>query len=80
MNNLNPLQLLSMLKSSNPQDVARQIIQQNFPSDPVMQNLLKMAENGDEKGIQQFATQFFNSQGKNFNSEMNNLMNTLKNL
>lgn len=78
MNNLNPNQLLSLLKSGNPQQVATQIIEQNYSSDPLMQNLLKMAKNGDSKGIQQFATQFFKSQGTDLNSEMNKLMNSLK--
>ena len=80
MNNLNPMQLLGMLKSGNPQEVATQIIQQNFSSDPMMQNLLKMAQSGNEQGIKQFATQFFSSQGRDFNSEMNNLMSALKNM
>lgn len=39
---LNPMQLLSMLKGGNPQAVAEQIIQQNFPNDPTMQNILQM--------------------------------------
>lgn len=79
MNNLNATQLLNTLKSGNPQTVATQIIQQNFSSDPMMQNLLKMAQNGDEQGLRQFATQFFSSQGRDFNSEMNSFLSTLKN-
>ena len=78
MNGLNPMQLLGMLKSGNPQQVAMQIIQQNFPSDPMMQNLVKMAEEGNINGLQQYATQLFGSQGKDFNSEMNNLMSIIK--
>lgn len=78
MNNLNPTQLLSMLKSGNPQQVATQIIEQNYKSDPLMQNLLQMAQSGNVQGIQQFATQFFKNQGTDLTSEMNNLMNTLK--
>lgn len=79
MNNLNPSQLLSMLKSGNPQAVATQIIQQNYSSDPVLQNLLKMAQDGNEQGIKQFANEFFSSQGKNLNTELNNLFAALKN-
>ena len=79
MNNLNVTQLLNILKSGNPQLVATQIIQQNFSSDPMMQNLLKMAQNGDEQGLRQFATQFFSSQGRDFSSEMNSFLSTLKN-
>ena len=79
MNNVNPMQMISMLRSNNPQQVARQIIQQNFSGDPVMQNLLQMAESGNQQGIQQFAKQFFSSHGTNLETEMNNLMSALKN-
>lgn len=79
MNNVNPMQMISMLRSNNPQQVARQIIQQNFAGDPVMQNLLQMAESGNQQGIQQFAKQFFSSHGTNLETEMNNLMSALKN-
>ena len=77
---LNPMQLLSMLKGGNPQAVAEQIIQQNFPNDPTMQNILQMGQKGDTQGLQQFARQFLGQQGKDFNSEMSNLMNMIKGL
>lgn len=80
MNNLSMMQLLSMLKTGNPEQVATQIIKKNFSSDPLMQNLLKMANEGNTQGLQQFATQFFQSQGTNLNSEMNNLMKVIKQL
>ena len=78
MNNLNPMQLLGMLKNGNPQDVAKQIIKQNFSSDPLMQNLLKMAESGNEQGLKQFAFNFFKSQGSSLEKEMTNFMNVLQ--
>lgn len=77
---LNPMQLLGMLKGGNPQAVAEQIIQTNFPNDPTMQNLLQMGRKGDTKGLQQFAQQFLGQQGKDFNSEMGNFMNMMKGL
>lgn len=78
MNNLNPTQLLTLLKSGNPQQVATQIIEQNYKSDPFMQNLLQMARSGNIQGIQQFATQYFKNQGTDLNTEMNNLIDALK--
>ena len=78
MNNINPLELMMSLKSGNPQQIATKIIEENFASDPMMQQLLQMAQKGDEKGVQNFATQFFNSHGIDFNYEMKNFMNTLK--
>lgn len=75
---LNPMQLLGMLKGGNPQVVAEQIIQQNFSNDPMMQNLLKMGQKGDIQGLQQFAQQFLRQRGKDFNTEMSNLMSAIK--
>ena len=74
MASLNPIQLLMLLKSGNPRQVAESIIQNNFPNDPKMQNLLQMGMKGDTQGLQQFAQQYLSQQGEDFNSEMNNLM------
>jgi len=74
---LNPMQMLNLLKGGNPQEVAQQIIQTNFPNDPMMQNLLQMGQKGDIKGVEQFAQNFLSQQGKNFNEEMNNFMNLM---
>lgn len=80
MATLNPMQLISLLKGGNPQVVVQQIIQQNFPNDPTMQNLLKLGQQGDVKSLEQFAQQFFSQRGLDFNSEMKNLMSIMKNL
>lgn len=80
MATLNPMQLIMMLKQGNPQQVAQQIIQNNFPNDPNMQNLLQMGQRGDVQGLQQIAQQMLGSQGKDFKTEMDNLMNTMKHL
>jgi hypothetical protein len=78
MANLNPFQLLSMIRSGNPQIIAQQLFQNNFPSDPSMQNLMQMAQKGDSQGIQRFAQQYFGAQGKDFNTELNNFMRLIK--
>lgn len=57
MANLNPMQLLLMLKNGNPQAVAEQIINQNFPNNPQMQQLLQMGKQGNTKGLEQIAQQ-----------------------
>lgn len=80
MASLNPMQLLLMLKSGNPQAVAEQIIAQNFPNNPQMQQLLQMGRAGNTKELQQIAQQILGQQGKDFNTEMNNLLNMTKNL
>lgn len=80
MANLNPMQLLLMLKNGNPQAVAEQIINQNFPNNPQMQQLLQMGKQGNTKGLEQIAQQILGQQGKDFNTEMNNLLNMTKKL
>ena len=74
MANLNPMQLLSMIRSGGPRAVAQQLFQNNFSSNSDMQNLMQMANRGDSQGIQRFAQQFFKQQGRDFNSELNSLM------
>lgn len=80
MANLNILQLLSQIKKGNPRTVAEQIIQTNYANDPMMQNLLRMGQNGDTKGLEQFATQYFGQQGRDFQTEMQNFLNTVQNM
>lgn len=78
MANLNPIQLLSMIRSGGPQAVAQQLFQNNFSSNGDIQNLMQMANRGDSQGIQRFAQQFFGRQGRNFNTEFSNFMQLIK--
>ena len=77
MANLNPMQLLSMIRNGGPQMVAQQLFQNNFSSNADMQNLMQMANRGDSQGIQRFAQQFFGQQGRDFNSEFSNFLNLI---
>lgn len=77
---LNPNQLLAMLKEDNPQAVAQQIIRTNFANDPMMMNVLQMGQKGDIQSLKQFAQQYLSQQGRNFDDEMNKLMQAIKGL
>lgn len=76
---MNPMQMMMMLKNGNPRDVAMQIIQTNYPNDPQMLNLIRMAERGDTQNLQTIAQNMLGAQGKNFSAEMNNLMQAVRN-
>lgn len=80
MANVNPMQLISMLRGGNPQTIAMQLVKQNFPNDPTMNSLIEMGQKGDVKGVEEFAKQYFGQQGKNFEQEMSNFMQMLKGL
>lgn len=77
MNQMNPMNLMMMLKNGNPRQVAMQIIQNNYPNDPRMNQLIQMADRGDIQGLQKIAEQVFGAQGKNFSAEMSNLMQSI---
>lgn len=78
--NLNPIQLMQMLRQGNPKAVAQQIIQTNYPNDPNMQQLLQLGMKGDTNTLSQIAQQIFSQQGRDFNIELQSLINTTKNL
>lgn len=78
--NLNPMQLMQMLRQGNPKAVAQQIIQTNYPNDPNMQQLLQLGMKGDTNTLSQIAQQIFSQQGRDFNVELQSLINTTKNL
>ena len=79
MATMNPMNLMMMLKQGNPRQVAMQIIQNNYPNDPRMNQLIQMADRGDVQGLQKIAEQMLGAQGKSFSAEMSNLMRSLNN-
>lgn len=74
MSVLNPLSLLAQIQQGNPRDVAQQIIQTNYRNDPMMQSILQMGLNNDTKGLEQMARQLLGQQGRDFDTELANLM------
>ena len=78
MANLNPMMIMNLLRCGNPEEAVAQIIRNSYPNDPTMLNLYNMGKKGDFQGIQQFAQQMFAKEGRDFNQEMNNFMNALR--
>ena len=67
----NPLQFINMLKSiKNPKQAVINMIKSN--NNPMLKNLVEMAEKGDTKGVENFARNFYAQQGKDFDQEFNN--------
>ena len=79
MSILNPM-MLTILKQGDPRMVVQQIIQTNYPNDPMMKQLYQMGINNDTQGLQQFARQFFSQQGRDFDAEYNNLLAQLRSM
>ena len=59
----------------NPQQAMIQMLKNN--SNPMAQNVLKMAENGQYEDIEKFARNVVSEQGKDFDTEISNFKNMI---
>ena len=67
----NPMQFMNMLKSiKSPKETVINMVKSN--NNPMLKNLVEMAENGDTKGVENFARNFYAQQGRDFDQEFNN--------
>ena len=71
MPNQNPLtQFIQMMRNGgNPQQMIMNMLQQQAGDSPLGQNLLKMAQNNDGKGIEQIARNLCAQRGLDFDKE-----------
>lgn len=76
--NMNPMQLMGLLKGKNPQEMAMSMIKNSNINDPMINQLLQLAQSGDINSMNKIAEHFFKGQGLDFNNEFNNFMSMLK--
>lgn len=76
---MNPLQMIKLAMSGgkNPQEIVKQMIGNN--NNPIIQNLVKMAENGDYKGVENVARNMLKEQGRDFDAEIKDFQNLIGN-
>lgn len=73
----NPIQFMNMLKGiKSPKDAVINMIKTN--NNPMVKNLVKMAEKGDSQGIENFARNLFKEQNRNFDEEFGEFMKNFK--
>ena len=65
---MNPFEILKAIK--NPQEYVLGMLCTN--TNPMLKNLVEMAKKGDTKGVENFARNYMESQGKDFDQEFNN--------
>lgn len=72
----NPFNLIKMmLGKQNPQQMVMNMLGNN---NPMFNNLMKMAQNGDNKGVEQFARNLCKEKGIDFDKDFSNFMNNFK--
>ena len=73
----NPMQFINMLKGiKSPKDTVINIVKTN--NNPMVKNLVEMAEKGDSQGVENFARNMLKEQGRDFDTEMNEFMKNFK--
>ena len=73
---MNPIQIIQMIKGgSNPQQLIMSFLQQQ--NNPMANNLLQMAQNGNISGIEQIARNICVQKGLDFDKEFNSFKQQL---
>lgn len=73
----NPMQFMNMLKGFKcPKDAVISMIKSN--NNPMIKNLVEMAEKGNSKGVEEFARNLYAQQGRDFDKEFGKFMNNFK--
>jgi cellobiose-specific phosphotransferase system component IIA len=77
--NVNPLQLIQMIKSgNNPQQLLMNIIQQQGNGNPILQNAMNLANRGNTSALEQIARNIAQQKGINYDEAWNNFKQYLR--
>lgn len=76
---MNPINIIKgfVQKGLNPEQMISNMISQN--SNPMMQNLMKMAQSGNSQEVENFARNICKEKGIDFDKEFSNFMKTINN-
>lgn len=71
----NPIEIIKTLMGGGktPEEIVMQMIGNN--NNPMLNNLIKMAKEGNTQGVENFARNIFKEQGRDFDAEMQQLQN-----
>lgn len=73
---MNPIQLIQSFMNSggNPQQLLMKAIGMNNNNNPMINNLISLAQKGDSKSIEQFARNYMKERGMDFDKEFSSFM------
>lgn len=80
MGNINPFQLIQLIKNgNNPQQLIMNYLQQNNQGNiPVLNNAANMAQNGNISGLQMIARNLAQQKGLDYDEAFKNFQQMLK--
>lgn len=62
----------------NPKEIVMNMMRQQLNNNPMVNNLVQMAKQGDSKGVENFARNFLNERGRDFDKEFGDFMSQMK--
>ena len=62
----------------NPIQILKNMIMNKQLSNPVLKEVITKAQNGDTKGVEEFARNFLKGQGRDFDKEFGEFMKNFK--
>ena len=77
MAGMNPFELIKLIKTKGPQGAAEMMAQQ-FPNNPLVNNVLEMGRQGNLQGLEQVAKQIFQQNGRDYATEMNGFLEMMR--
>ena len=73
----NPMQIINVWKGmKSPKEAVISMVKSN--NNPMIKNLVEMAENGNSKGVEDFARNLYAQQGRDFDKEFGEFMKNFK--
>lgn len=73
----NPIEMIKSFVSNGatPQQVIQQMMNN---ANPMIANLIQMAQSGDKQGVENFARNMYRDKGRDFDKEFSDFMNNFK--
>lgn len=76
---INPMQLLQMIKGgSNPQQLVMSVLTQQAQSNPMLSNVMQLAQSKDAAGLEKIARNLAQERGMDFDKEFANFKQMFK--
>lgn len=73
----NPMQFINMLRGmKSPKEAVISMVKSN--NNPMIKNLVEMAEKGNTEGVESFARNLFKEQGRDFDKEFGEFTKNFK--
>ena len=77
--NVNPMQLIQMIKGGqNPQQLVMNILQQKSQTNPILNNAMNLAKNGNQSALETLARNLAEQKGLDFDKQFGSFKNQFR--